>query len=294
MAIRRHRPGEFDTFIFADYSGAESAAAQRSAISLFRLDRPSTRPRKVDGPFTRETLRERLVDMLAEASNQGRRVLFGIDHQWSWPLDLLSLARVGNRSWRESLRVLVEGRNGFPPLGSPSTFASAFNRSAGVSVFHSRVNGLAAKYGIPTRSAWRGNPIRLTESLMAGAKPSNRLGGTGAVAGQTIMGLIELHQLFTELTRRNVPAIAWPFDSLHDDGRSHVGCEIYPGFCKRELGNRLIRKADWRDHDFDAAAVCRWAATSDLAVLLDLRSQSDRANARAAGGWILGARERAS
>jgi hypothetical protein len=53
--VRRRRPGEFDTFLLADYSGAASLSAQKRAIALWRLD-DGGRPRKVAGPFTRQTL----------------------------------------------------------------------------------------------------------------------------------------------------------------------------------------------------------------------------------------------
>ena len=92
--MRRSEPGVFDTFLFADYSGAEAPAAQRPAISLFRLDRWDDRPRKIHGPFIRETLRAAMLEQLNTATREGRRVLFGIDHQWSWPLDLLAAARI--------------------------------------------------------------------------------------------------------------------------------------------------------------------------------------------------------
>ncbi|MEO8362202.1 MAG: hypothetical protein ABI672_19400 [Vicinamibacteria bacterium] len=62
--MRRRRPGHFDTFLFADYSGAESEAAQKAAISLFRVDGVEGRPRKIAGPFTRATLREALIHQL--------------------------------------------------------------------------------------------------------------------------------------------------------------------------------------------------------------------------------------
>ena len=39
-----------------------------------------------------------------------------------------------------------------------------------------------------------GDPVRLTERAMPGAKPATRLGGTGSVAGQTLAGLAELHR----------------------------------------------------------------------------------------------------
>lgn len=120
------RPGEFDTFLFADYSGAASTSAQRRAIALWRLDH-GRRPRKVEGPFTRETLREELLAILARATREGRRCLFGIDHQWSWPRDLWAAAGFSGRPWREALAALVEGEDGRPPLGPAHVFPAAFN-----------------------------------------------------------------------------------------------------------------------------------------------------------------------
>ena len=287
------RVGEFDTFLFADYSGAEDASAQRTAISLFRIERGRSAPRKIRGPFTRTSLRECLVDELDAATQADRRVLFGIDHQWSWPIDLLRVAGTDRLSWRVMLQELVRGRGNLPPLSAPSTYAAAFNRATGHSVFHSRVLGIARRYGIPSKPSWAGRAVRLTESVMPGAKPSNRLGGTGAVAGQTIAGLAELHRLFEETDARGLPLIAWPFDALADDGSTHIGCEIYPGFCKRELSRTggLRRSPAWSDHDFDAASVCAWAARANLAGLLDLTKEgalTRRAAKRE--GWILGAR----
>jgi len=67
--VRRRRPGEFDLYVFADYSGAASDSAQRRSIALWRKDRG--RPaRKLVGPFTRALLRERLVALLDEATRR--------------------------------------------------------------------------------------------------------------------------------------------------------------------------------------------------------------------------------
>jgi len=276
----RHRAGAFDTFLFADYSGAASLSAQRRAIALWRLDR-GRRPRKVPGPFTREALREVLLGLLVEATRSGRRALFGIDHQWSWPRDLWVATGLADRPWREALRALVEG-GGRPPLGPAHAFPAAFNAWAGAAIFHCRVEGLARRYGLPTRSAWAGDPVRLTERALPGTKPATRLGGTGAVAGQTLVGLVELHRLLEDASRLGTPVLAWPMDALADDGESHVGCEIYPSFCRPAH----VPKTD----DADARWACLWAARADLAAALDL-TRAPTAVRRAARleGWILGA-----
>jgi hypothetical protein len=275
------RPGEFDTVLFADYSGAVSPAAQRRAIALWRADRGG-RPRKVEGPFTREALREKLLALLLEATREDRRVLFGIDHQWSWPRDLWAAAGLAGRPWREALAGLVEGGDGRPPLGPAHVFPAAFNAWAGAAVFHCRVKGLARAYGVPTVAGWAGDPVRVAERAMAGAKPATRLGGTGAVAGQTLAGLVELHRLLEDARRLGVAIRAWPMDALADDGEGHVGCEIYPSFCRP----RHVRKSD----DADARWTCRWASRADLARALDLTgAPAGVQEAARLEGWILGA-----
>jgi len=292
LHMRRSKPGVFDTFLFADYSGAEAPAAQRTAISLFRLDTRDPAPRKIRGPFVRATLREAIVEQIETATREGRRVLFGIDHQWSWPRDLLGAASLSGLSWREALSRLAAGHGTLPPLGPPSVYARAFNLAAGTSIFHCRVKTLAKKYGVPTSSSWSGNPVRLVETLTKGAKPATRLGGTGAVAGQTLAGLRELRLLVGELERRGLPFKAWPFDTLHDDGRSHIGCEIYPGYYRRDLiarGKHRVRPG-WSEHDRDAALSCVWARSVRLAASLDLRRESaDTREVARIEGWILGA-----
>jgi hypothetical protein len=71
-------------------------------------------------------------------------------------------------------------------------------------------------------------------------------------------------------------------DALVDDGRSHVGVEVYPSFCR----GRDVPKSD----DADARACCEWAAGADLGRALDLRAAPTvvRRAARLEG-WILGA-----
>jgi hypothetical protein len=274
--------GAFDTFLFADYSGAESVSAQKRAIALWRLD-DGAGPRKVPGPFTRDSLREAILESLVDATRRRRRVLFGIDHQWSWPRDLWRVAGLAGFPWRRALARLVEGSGQRPPLGPPGVFPARFNAFAGQPVFHCRVRSLARRYGVPTRNRWSGDSTRLTERAMPGAKPATRLGGVGAVAGQTLHGLAQLHRLLAEAPGAGVRVLAWPFDALVDDGVSHVGAEIYPSFCR----GRTEPKSD----DADARACCAWAAGADLARALDL-SDAPAAVRRAARieGWILGAR----
>jgi hypothetical protein len=296
----------FDACLFADYSGASGEAAQRAAIALFRMTVGDRFPRRVGGPYTRETLRERVLAELMEATGRRERLLFGFDHQFSWPIDMWRAAGLDDRPWRRALRALVRGsssRQGHrPALGPPATFARAFNDARGAPVFYSRVRSLARAYGIPSRNRWNGDPIRLTERAMPGAKPANRLGGAGAVAGQTIEGLRQLLLLLEGAERAGIRVSVWPFDDIArawSRDPAHVACEVYPGFCKRELGERglIYRVPEMTDHDADAAAVCVW--THARVIQRNDRSLFDLSDAPAyvrrcarVEGWILGARAR--
>ncbi len=163
-------PGRFDLFLFADYSGAASESAQRRAIALWGQER-GARPRKIVGPFTRDSLRGALLERLAHATRHGRRALFGIDHQWSWPRDLWRAAGLSALPWRRALSSLVAGSPTRPPLGPPGVFPAAFNAFAGAGIFHCRMKGLARRYGLPSAADWRGEAARVTERLVSGAKP---------------------------------------------------------------------------------------------------------------------------
>ena len=144
------------------------------------------------------------------------------------------------------------------------------------------MRSLAARYGVPASASWQGEAVRVAERAMPGAKPATRLGGAGAVAGQTLVGLVELRRLLVEAERRAIPLLVWPMDALADDGRSHVGAEIYPSFCRP----RHVPQSD----DADARAVCEWAARAELGPLLDLRRARPAVRAAARlEGWILGA-----
>jgi hypothetical protein len=70
--VGRRGAGSFDAFLFADYSGAASASAPKRAIALWRLDR-GKRPRKVEGPFTRGTLREAILGAPPALDTRRRR-----------------------------------------------------------------------------------------------------------------------------------------------------------------------------------------------------------------------------
>jgi hypothetical protein len=88
--------------------------------------------------------------------------------------------------------------------------------------------------------------------------------------------------LIEDARRLGIPVLAWPTDALADDGRSHLGAEIYPTFCRPAR----VRKTD----DADARWACLWASRAELAVVLDLAGAPGAVREAARiEGWILGA-----
>jgi hypothetical protein len=77
----------FDTYLFADYSGALKSADQRKAIRLAEATR-TVPPVIVKKRVTRDDLVSLLVARLSEATRRGQRVCFGQDHQYAIPIGL--------------------------------------------------------------------------------------------------------------------------------------------------------------------------------------------------------------
>ena len=244
--------------------------------------RPRRPPRKVRGPFTRETLREAILGALVDATRAGRRVLFGIDHQWSWPRDLWGAAGLAGRPWRAALRSLVHGEGGRPPLGPAARLPRRVQRLG-----RGRRSSTAACGGSPARTACR---PRATGRATRFASPSGDAGGEAGHSTRRDRGpwparRSSASSSSTGCSRRRA-ASASPFSPGRwtrspTTGRSHVGCEIYPSFCRPPH----VRKTD----DADARWTCLWASRADLATALDL---TPGAGARCGGrraleGWIL-------
>lgn len=75
----------FDWFAFADYSGAKEAAAQRKAIA-WAVDKREGKGISVVQGLTRQGLLLETVSLLQDAERKGKRVLFGFDHNYGFPV----------------------------------------------------------------------------------------------------------------------------------------------------------------------------------------------------------------
>lgn len=291
----------FDLYLFADYSGARARSAQRKAIRLAKAN-PKDSPTIVEKRFTREELTAHFVECLREATHQGVRVCFGQDHQYGIPFALGRDLGLDGQPWREVLDKLCSGSygTGAPALAHPATFGAAFNKwltsrkdKPCVPYFYSATK--SKLYGVPSCNPRGGDKstYRLTELCkpLAGAgnpMSFNRLGDNGAVGGQSLLGMISLHELLKVCSEEEIPVAAWPFDGLsivdstYDN--AHVLVEPYP----TAVRHAHVPQTD--ESDALAAARQIWEAdvAGNLTQLLDLSRVTNEDGARIRfEGWII-------
>jgi hypothetical protein len=292
----------FDGYEFADFSGAKDKAVQRRAIRM-AVARGGAEPQDVGRSLTRESLQQETVERLEAATRNGVRLAFGRDHQYSIPVALGAEIGMAGKGWRDALDALVRGTYGGPPLTHASEFARAFNEwsvSRGRrAYFFSCTKG--REYGITTTDprpsafgAVEPSTYRLTElnqGLKRGSipKPLNRLGDNGTVGGQTLVGLVLLHELLAVCGQAGVALAVWPFDGIDVlsapyEGR-HVMFEPYPSAVRAEG----VEQTDWNDAVASVLCVQRADRAGKLPQLLDLGPLPTPDRRRVLfEGWIVG------
>lgn len=284
----------FQKYVFADYSGAKSVSGQKKSIKLAEEGEVSENRGQA---FTRETLQAKTLDLLREATKQGQRVLFGRDHQYSIPLALaLELGLdVDTLGWRGVLAALVRGSYGGPRLTQAGVFCHSLNEwlvgQGKKAYFYSGTKDVM--YGVPREDPRAGDDTqyRRTEKVKGQrAKPLGRVGDKGTVGGQTLVGLIQLHELLVAAELERIPIAVWPFDGLSivDPAYAgkHVMLEVYPS----EVRPEDVPQTDWND----ARACVLWTQKRDLEGQL-VKALSFKPDASAAlraqvlfEGWIAG------
>lgn len=291
----------FDTYLFADYSGAVSSRSQRRSIRL-ALATQSQDPRIFDKRFTRETLTSEIVSLLKDATRAGQRCCFGQDHQYSIPLSFATELSIQNIPWRESITSLVDGTYGpgAPPLSHPRTFGAALNgwlTSRGKKpYFYSATK--AALYKVPPAnprpkdlSAYRLTERCKTNASAGNPKSLNRIGDPGSVGGQTLLGLVALHKLFSACERETISVAVWPFDGLDITGDRYRDCHVMVEPYPTALREKSIAQSDDTDALSSAAFLRTLDAQGSLLEALNLEDlTSEEKFAVQFEGWILGHR----
>jgi hypothetical protein len=226
-------------------------------------------------------------------------VIFGLDFQYSWPLDMLAHVGLQGLPWRQVVTKLASGdkQTGLPPMSVPKTYCKQLNTwlvgKKKDKLYWCPLKGRASSYGIPQSSPVpKGFQVyRLTElqSPLKGEskpKPANAVGGMGLgiVGGQTICGIPQIGRL---LARQDVAV--WPFDGLDIADPSyadkHVAVEIYPSAI-RPAG---VPQTDENDARCSTEYVQEHDAAGTLQFLLNLTGISGQYQQQVQlEGWILG------
>jgi hypothetical protein len=252
--------------------------------------------------LTRRTLLEEAIKLLKDATAEGKRVILGFDHNYSFPIGLYEAIHLQNSpSWRELLAwihgSLSDHRNENLDI-MPRQWAAEVNQR------------IAMQWSLPVGPFWGPHFIplkrtfpyefkiqepsipftlhehRLVERQAIGMKTFYQIGGAGSVGLQSLHGMFHLHELLESCRREGVPLHAWPFDGWSVPDEGHLLVEVYPTLY---LKGSKAKRSDAGD----AAACAAWISEQDrhgeLGTLLSCPPIEEEYLQRALlEGWIVG------
>ncbi len=274
----------FDAYAFADYRGGRHDGP--GVVLCFALGPGPVC--QVGEVRNRETLDRALKRLLRHASERGARLCFGQDHQYGVPVGFARELELPTDDWRTGMEVLFSGPRGACARGgNAGEFARVVNealRARGAEPYF--WSATKAGYGLPSSAPRTEGRYRLTEK--SHGFPFSRIGDSGTVGGQTIVGLPRILDLLRWAEGEGIPVAVWPFDGLRVGElpeHGHVMWEPYP---------TLVRAKGIAQSDLnDAHAATEWARDEDrsgaLPSTLDL-SRLDLADHHRVRieGWIAG------
>jgi hypothetical protein len=254
----------FECYIGIDYSGAQTPKSSLQGLRVYAADR-LTAPQEVEPPpsprkyWTRRSIAEWLVERLSE----GKPMLVGIDHGFSFPMQYFEQHKL--------------------PLDWPS-FLDDFQRHWPTDediyvdfVRDGSAGNAAARSGNPR---WR----RVTELRARTAKSVFHFDIQGSVAKSTHAGIPWLRYIRQHATGR---VHFWPFDGWSVPPNRSVVAEVYPALWSRTLPSEG-RTPDQQD----AFATAEWLRRGDMDGNLEryLRPELEPHERKKAEieGWILG------
>ncbi|HEX7066017.1 MAG TPA: hypothetical protein VF199_13185, partial [Bacillales bacterium] len=189
-----------------------------------------------------------------------KRVIFGFDHNYSFPIGLYeALTDQQWMEWRELVNLLADGIGNLPPVMSDArTWAKKANEVIRER-FAFEVDG---PFWGPTFEPRR-RPVfpfggilaerRLIEERCPRMKAVFQLGGVGSVGLQSLFGISYLHKLISFCEEKEISLHCWPFDGWFLPNKGHVLVEMYPTLFNQ--GPRTDQK--------DAEACAMWLAEQD-------------------------------
>ncbi|HEU4965039.1 MAG TPA: hypothetical protein VFV52_14470 [Bacilli bacterium] len=284
---------EFDIYAFADYSGAATPRAQRKSIVLATCEAGSEREMHLSH-HSREELVAAVETLLATASQQGKRVLFGFDHSYSFPGGFYE-AVTGEawNSWEQVLNLLATGTDRLPRIEELTgrAFAKAVNDLFGEKWSW---DGGGPFWGAnfvqlkDPKFPYDELPLqerRLVEERCRRMKPIYKIGGAGSVGLQALYGIRYLARLRKFCQEQGIEVFAWPFDGWEVPQSGHVLVEVYP---------TLFNKQERTDTN-DALACAAWLAQQDrqgtLREWFEIPLTVEERERARLEGWVIGVKE---
>lgn len=286
---------EFDLYAFADYSGSKSEYQQRKAIALSVIDN-NKKQLYTDHTYTRESLRNFFITILVKASSEKKRIMFGFDHSYSFPVGFYDIV-AGEKweTWEQLLDLLYNGGQELPPVNDrPREWAKAVN------------DLICKRLGLPKGPFWGPNfkeqqkspefPFkswnmkekRLVEERVPQTKPVYKIGGPGSVGLQSIYGIQNLVELRNEIRSRGIELFCWPFDGWDLPSSGHMLVEIYPKLFNKKSKNHLQDAeacSEWLYEQDKKSRLLDWLDPDNFK--MESRNELQRASLE---GWIIGVR----
>ncbi|MGB7326682.1 MAG: hypothetical protein WBD31_17535 [Rubripirellula sp.] len=258
---------KFDLCVGIDYSGAKTPLTRSKTLQVYAAYR-GEEPSIVSSPAssdksTRHWCRREIALWLADQVKQGKRVIAGIDHGFSFPISYLQ--RYGLDTWPDFLADFVEH---WPTHQDHVQVRQIRERN------HRQV----------TKRTGTNKEFRLTEQWSSSAKSVFQFDVQGSVAMSTHAGIPWLYQLKIELADQ---LHFWPFDGWNPPDGKSVIAEIYPSIFKSRYPHQG-RTCDQQD----AYSVAKWLSETSRSGFLNRYfnpplNDDERARAELEG-WILG------
>ncbi len=286
---------EFDLYAFADYSGSKFEYQQRKAIALSVIDN-NEKQLYSDHTYTRESLRNFFVSMLSKASLEKKRIIFGFDHSYSFPVGFYDIiAGKKWKTWEQLLDLLCNNGQELTSINDrPREWAKAANDLICKKLdlpkgpfWGPHFKDQLKNPEFPFKS-WNMKEKRLVEERVPQTKPVYKIGGNGSVGLQSLYGIQNLVELRKEIKSRSIELFCWPFDGWNVPSSGHVLVEIYPKLFNKKSKNHLQ----------DAEACSKWLYEQDKKsrlldwfdpnnFKLESRNELQRISLE---GWIIGVR----
>lgn len=255
----------FTRYIGIDYSGAQKCTSRLRSLQVFSAE-GNKQSRKVCPPESRDRnwTRRGIAAWLLEELSKPQKIIVGIDHGFSFPLQYFDAHHVPY-DWSKFLKDFCHH---WP----------TDRNEASVELIR---KGLLGQGRHRTGNArWR----RLTEIRAGGAKSVFHFDVQGSVAKSTHAGIPWLYQLRQQLPQK---IHFWPFDGWNIPPRRSVIMEVYPRLWSSEFPKN-IRTPD----EHDAYSVSKWLQRADqkdlLQPLFNPKLTKDEREIAAIEGWIFG------